>query len=127
MSFSFNSMGKTVLVNAELRGPTNRVQLILALDTGATRTVIGLARLVAAGYDPTLATTQVQMTTGSQVVTVPLLAVKQLSALGQIRLNLSVIGHTLPPTASMDGLLGLDFFRGHILTLDFVHGQITLA
>ena len=127
MSFPFNPQRGVVLVDAELFGPTNRVQLRLALDTGATKTVIGLGALLAAGYDPALSTSQVRMTTSSGVVFAPLLSAYRLNALGKDRLNFPVVGHTLPSTASMDGLLGLDFFRGHILTLDFVHGQITLA
>jgi hypothetical protein len=27
----------------------------------------------------------------------------------------------------VDGVLGLDFLRGHVLTIDFRSGQITLA
>ncbi len=38
-----------------------------------------------------------------------------------------VLCHTLPPSATVDGLLGLDFFRGHQLTVDFQTGQITLT
>lgn len=127
MSFPFNPQRGAVLVDVELFGPTNRVQLRLGLDTGATKTVIGLGILLAAGYDPALATTHVRMTTSSGVVFAPLLSAYRLNALGHDRLNFPVVGHTLPPTASMDGLLGLDFIRGHILTLDFVHGKISLA
>jgi hypothetical protein len=46
------------------------------------------------------------------------------SPLGQIRILFPVVAHTLPPTTSVDGLLGLDFFRGLELTLDFRAGQI---
>jgi hypothetical protein len=37
------------------------------------------------------------------------------------------IAHTLPPTAPVDGLLGLDFVRSQQLTIDFRAGQIELA
>ena len=47
--------------------------------------------------------------------------------LGQNRTGFPVIAHTLPDTTMVDGLLGLDFFQGHILTLDFQVGSITLA
>jgi hypothetical protein len=42
-------------------------------------------------------------------------------------LHFSVLSHALPPVAGVDGLLGLDFFRGQILTLDFRGGHITLS
>jgi hypothetical protein len=55
------------------------------------------------------------------------LPVDKIEALGQERLNFSVIAHTLPPSASVDGVLGLDFMRSHVLTLDFQNGEITLT
>ena len=51
----------------------------------------------------------------------------KISALGQDRIDFPVLAHTLPPGAGVDGLLGLDFFRGQFLTLDFRTGQITLV
>lgn len=38
-----------------------------------------------------------------------------------------VLGHTLPPSAGIDGLRGLDFFRDRSLTIDFHTGQVTLS
>jgi len=35
-----------------------------------------------------------------------------------------IICHTLPPTARVDGLLGLDFFRNTRLNIDFISGKI---
>jgi len=52
------------------------------------------------------------MTTGSGVEYAPLLLVRRVEALGQGRTDFPVVAHTLPPSASVDGLLGLDFFRG---------------
>jgi hypothetical protein len=57
----------------------------------------------------------------------PCLPVNRINALGHDRINLSVLAHTLPPSAWVDGLLGLDFFRGLTLTLDFRSRQITLT
>jgi hypothetical protein len=37
------------------------------------------------------------------------------------------LSHTLPPSAGIDGLLGLDFMRGQRLEIDFVRGFVTLA
>jgi hypothetical protein len=52
---------------------------------------------------------------------------QRLTALGQERFGFPVLGHTLPPSAGVDGLLGLDFFRGLCLTIDFRAGQLHLA
>ena len=50
----------------------------------------------------------------------------RIAALGVERMNFPLIAHTLPPSASIDGLLGLDFLRGCRLTVDFRTGRITL-
>jgi hypothetical protein len=83
--------------------------------------------LVALGYDPALAPDRVQVTTGSGVEFVPRITLDQIMALGQKRASFPVLGHTLPPSAGVDGLLGLDFFRGQRLVLDFRVGQASLA
>ena len=40
--------------------------------------------------------------------------------------DLAMLGHTLPPSAGIDRLLGLDFLRGQQLGIDFREGVITL-
>lgn len=127
MSFPFNPQDPLVLVDAELEGPTGGGVLRLALDTGATSTVISVEALVAAGYDPALAPSRVQVTTGSGVEYLPRIPVSRLKALGQERTGFLVLGHTLPPSAAVNGVLGLDFLRGLTLTVDFRLGQIALG
>jgi hypothetical protein len=80
-----------------------------------------------AGYDPTTVGTSVTLTTASQVVQAFRLPVQTLTALGQTRSNFLVTAHNLPAKASVDGVLGLDFFRGQILSPDFIKGEITLS
>jgi len=53
--------------------------------------------------------------------------VLKIVAVGHVRSGFPVLGHTLPPSTGVDGLLGLDFFRGQNLTIDFRTGQVTLA
>ena len=115
-----------IIVRAEVAGPNGIGVLRLALDTGATGTLISVGLLTAIGYDPALAPNRVQITTGSGVEYVPRITVVRLKALGQERLNFPVLSHTLPPSTSIDGLLGLDFLRGQELNLDFRAGRITL-
>lgn len=126
MTFPFNPARGLIRVRAELTGPAGSPVVSLALDTGAVGTLIGLGPLRLAGYDPA-AGTPMSVTTGSGVAPAVRLSVASLSALGQTRMNFPVIAHDLPPGAGVDGLLGLDFFRGQVLTIDFVNGQITLA
>ena len=56
----------------------------------------------------------------------PLVTLSRIRGLGQERVDFPVLGHTLPPSADVDGLIGLDFFRHQTLSIDFRTGQITL-
>ena len=126
MSFPFDSQQGLILVRVELWGPAGSAVLRLALDTGATFTVVNIGMLVALGYDPALISDRIQVTTGSGVEFVPRVPLDKLIALGQKRIEFPVLGHTLPPSTGVDGLLGLDFFRGCNLTIDFRAGQVAL-
>ncbi|MDR3635320.1 MAG: hypothetical protein P4L84_16065 [Isosphaeraceae bacterium] len=55
------------------------------------------------------------------------LALDRLSALDRHRLAIAVLDHSLPPATGIDGLLGLDFLRGSVLTVDFQAGRVSLA
>jgi predicted aspartyl protease len=124
---SFDRHEGLVIVRAELFGPSGSIVVRLALDTGATSTTVNAGLLNTIGYDPALVPDRVQLTTGSAVEYAPRLPVNKIEALGQERVNFPVVAHTLPPTASVDGLLGLDFFRGQELKLDFRQGVIMLS
>lgn len=127
MSFPFDPHQGLIIVSAELWGPNGRAVLRLALDTGATGTVVNTGMLVALGYDPALIPDRVQITTGSGVEFVPRVLLDRIMAMGQESVEFPVLGHTLPPSTGIDGLLGLDFFRGWSLTIDFRTGQVVLA
>src|SRR5207244_2367171 len=123
----FHPDGNLIVVRAKLFGPQRNLRLLLALDTGATTTLINQSRLMRMGYDPTTSSERFQITTGSNVEFVARITLNRLSVLGQERINFPVLCHNLPPTASVDGLLGLDFFRELNLNIDFRSGQITLS
>jgi aspartyl protease family protein len=99
----------------------------LALDTGATSTVINAERLVALGYDPAASKDRTRITTGSGVEYVARVLVREIAALNLELADFPVIAHTLPPSAGVDGLLGLDFFRDQRLLVDFTTGLISLS
>lgn len=126
MSQSFDARRGLIVVSAELFGPSGSAVLRLALDTGATGTLLNIGLLVALGYDPALAPERVQVTTGSGIEFAPRVTVTKISALEQERIDFPVLGHTLPPSASVDGLLGLDFLRGHELVIAFRQGHLRL-
>ncbi len=126
MSVSFSSQQGLIIVGAEIEGTLGDVVLRLALDTGATSTVINVGILVAIGYDPALASERFQITTGSGVEFVPRITLKKIVALEQTLVNFPVLCHTLPPSTGVDGLLGVDFFQEQTLTIDFSNRKISL-
>lgn len=79
------------------------------------------------GYDPAAEPDRLQITTGSGVEFVPRVSVSKIVALGQARTAFPVLCHTLPPSAGVDGLLGIDFCRGQELIVNFRTGQISLS
>jgi predicted aspartyl protease len=127
MSFPFDPNHGPILVKAEVTGPVRSLALQLILDTGATTSLLNDAALLTLGYDLASVTDRVQMTTGSLVTSVPRVVLTRLTALGPHRFGFPVLAHTLPVSASVHGLLGLDFLRGGVLTIDFRLGQITLG
>lgn len=127
MSSPFDSRQGLVIVPAELFGPVGSAVLRLALDTGATGTLVNVGLLVALGYDPALVPERVQVTTRSGVEFVPRVTLERMVALDEEAMNFPVLCHTLPPSADVDGLLGLDFCRGRSLTIDFRIGRVSLG
>ncbi len=127
MSVKFQPRTGPIILEVEVAGPTATFKARMILDTGATTTSLSLKVLRLIGYDPSMAIGQAHLITGSAVSTVPLLMVNRLSALGQHAIGLRVLARNLPSSAAADGLLGLDFVRGHVLTIDFPQGQISLV
>ncbi|HUT34787.1 MAG TPA: retropepsin-like aspartic protease [Planctomycetota bacterium] len=126
MRHRFNPQRGVVLVTAKLWGPSLAIEIPLALDTGAVNSVLNWQTATLLGYDPAGIPERVRIVGATGEVWVPRLGLSRVEALGQERLNFPFLCHTLPPAAGIDGLLGLDFLRGHRLTLDFREGLIGL-
>lgn len=54
------------------------------------------------------------------------MVVQRVDALGYSEEQFPVMCHALPPSAQLDGLLGLDFLRRNRLVIDFQAGEISL-
>ena len=125
--YAFDPLQGLVVVQAEVFGRRGSIVLQLALDTGATGTMINVGPLAAVGYDPSLQTERIQVTTGSGVEYAPRISVVRMKAIGHERTNFPILAHTLPPSTSIDGILGLDYLRGARLSIDFRTGFLTLT
>ena len=82
--------------------------------------------MIGLGYNLNHAEDEMLITTGSGLISVPKIRVENLAALGEKKSNFLILAHDLPPTASVDGVLGLDFLRENVLTVDFQQGFIEL-
>jgi len=88
--------------------------------------MLNVAILAAAGYDSAQSPERVQITTGSGLEYAARLKVDVLNELGIDRRDFPMLAHTLPPSATVAGVLGLDFFRDLKLLIDFRSGQLTI-
>lgn len=126
MRLDFNPQEGLIIVPTRLFGPVGDVIVQLALDTGATGSLVNWDIAVLLGYDPAIVHDRVQVTTGSGIEFAPRINIIRIEALGRTQDRFPLICHTLPPTAGVDGLLGLDFFRGTYLTIDMISGIVNI-
>ena len=124
MKIKFDANQGLITIATRLYGSQGDAIVRLALDTGATSSMINWDIAVLLGYDPASVKERIQITTGSGVEFAPRIVMRQIKVLGRSIENFPVLCHTLPPSTTVDGLLGLDFFRGERLILDFNAGFI---
>ena len=114
MTESFDPTAGLVVVLARIKGPLGEATIVVAIDTGATSTLISREVLDEIGCTPNADAERTMITTGSGVEFVGTVKLSELKTLGQETHDVAVLSHTLPPTASVDGLIGLDFMRGRL-------------
>lgn len=124
MKIKFDTTQGLIIIAARLYGSRGDTIVRLALDTGATSSMINWDVAVLLGYDPASVKERVQITTGSGVEFASRIVIKKVEVAGRTIENFPMLCHTLPPSAMVDGLLGLDFFRGRRLILDFDMGFV---
>jgi predicted aspartyl protease len=127
MKFKFKADYGLVYVRVKVSCNDKEVILNLALDTGASGTIISAKKLLEVGYDSDKPEDEIYITTGSGLIFVPKITIEKLTALGKEKTDFLVIAHDFPPTSSVDGVLGLDFLRENILTVNFKQGFIELG
>jgi predicted aspartyl protease len=125
MDVRFDPRLKSIFVPGLLYGPDGELAVRLAVDTGATRTLIRVSALRFVGCDLTRPVGHVRMTSATGAADAPLIAVRSLAALDSAR-SLPVVAHELPDGFQGHGLLGRDYFDGLILTVDFARSTVRL-
>jgi hypothetical protein len=123
---TFDLSDRSVIVPVTVVGPRRSYTFRCALDTGAVRTVLPANNFRALGYDLSRPVGRSRLRSATGVVPAPLIRVSAITALDRVRTDFTVAAHDLPLGVEADGILGLDFYRGWVLTVDFVRGLVSL-
>jgi hypothetical protein len=126
MTLTFDPNGRVVAVRVYLAGPRGAEYFRFAVDTAATRSAVSALVLEQLGYLASQRHGQYQVRTGSGGTRTGLVTIQRFAAFGRIRDDFPVLWLPLPPASRIDGLIGLDFFRDLVLTIDFLRGRISL-
>lgn len=123
---SFDVSRSLIFVEARIWGKHSFRIVNLALDTGASTTIVASDIMVALGYDPAKSTKRTRVITGSGVEYRKVVTVSRLEALGKPVDHLDVICHDLPEESKLEGLLGLNFLRHFDISVRYSDGTIAL-
>ena len=125
MIFPFDPSSRLIRIPVVIVGRNGPLKLMFALDTGCSRTCASEITIRRLGYDTSLIprAKTVRATTG--LGTFGEVEILGLAALGVNWDNPTIAFRELG-TPRVDGLLGLDFFRGRVLTVDFLRGTVAL-
>lgn len=122
--FRFDPKQSIILCYVEIASPKIRLSLKMALDTGATYTMIPIEAAVAIGCSPLRSKRRIEITTGSGIEYVPIVTIPKFKAFGIEIKNMEAICHNLPPQSTVEGLLGLNFLKEAKITIDFSQNTI---
>lgn len=124
--FSLEDEDSLILVDCRSEGEN----LVFALDTGASSTVIDLAALIVAGYSIEDAIGKAELETANGCVEALLFVIREFSALGITRRNMEICAYDFfgaEVFAAIHGTLGLDFFKNTDLSISFKRFEITVS
>jgi len=126
MRFEFDSALPIIVVEVELEGAKVTERVRMALDTGATYTMIPWEVARALGLNPEVSMKRVDIITASGSERVPLVNLKLLALFDKKVEDLEVAVHDLPSRSYVDGLLGLNFLRNFRISMDFGRGILEI-
>ncbi len=102
----------------------------LAVDTGASHTVIDLSTLITLGYFPEDAVGTATFETGKGNVESYIFRIDGIFALGELKRNFEVSAYDFLANgvlSEFEGVLGLDFFEGMKMCIDFRQSEIVVT
>jgi len=101
-------------------------RILVALDTGATYTMIPWDFAEALGYEPSLSKHRVTIVTASGTEKAPIITLNSISVLGKEARNVDCVVHDLPQVSRVEGLLGLSFLKNFSILLNFRQGILRI-
>ena len=111
-----------IFVDVKLTGKKGTCVVNAALDTGSTFSIISWKTAESLGYNPASIKERVSITTASGVEIIPLVTIEAIEALDVRKEKAKVGCHVLPPQATVNALLGLDFLRKLVTKIDLKEG-----
>lgn len=108
----------------------NADHFALALDTGASHTVIDLTALLIAGYELNDSVETLQLETANGIIEASVFYVNQFSALGIVKENFPLCAYDFMRSnilTDFDGVLGLDFFKNKDLNISFKRFELEIG
>ncbi len=124
--FDIQSDEDIIIVNASIE---NKYKFRLALDTAATHTTIDSNILYLSGYELKNSKGEYEIETANGIIIVERYDIGQLDCLGIIKTNFEVqvydfLAHGI--ASDYDGVIGLNFLRGHKFCVDLLKGEISV-
>ena len=127
MKLNFDPESSIIVITPTLIGINGRRKKIdMALDTGATYTMIPWDVAEVLGYAPGSSKERMELITASGVEKSPLITLNSISILKKKVKNVKTIVHDLPQKSYVDGLLGLSYLRNFEIRLNFKKGVLEI-
>ncbi len=119
--------GQLIVVYVTLTGPRTQRTVKMALDTGATHTLIPFEVALGLELDPAASRRRMDIVTASGTLFAPVVRIPTLQLIGQTLQDVEVVCHDLPPNSPVAGLLGLDVLSHFNLRLAFLRRSLELT
>ena len=117
--FKLNTASGILLCKVKISNKGQFMFIKLAIDTGASITMISIESALAIGIDPSKSERRIEITTVNGTILVPTVTIPSFTCLGIEVKNMDVICHNLPPESAVEGLLGLNFLKSAKVVMDF--------